>query len=59
MVQFFAYLSTNRTNDVSVRTSRTELIQKSFSKMDDFFVCKNIIQERMVFEMKIIKEEIR
>ena len=27
--------------------------------MDDFFVCKNIIQERMVFEMKIVKEELR
>ncbi len=29
-----------RTNDVSVRTNRTDMIQKSFSKMDDFFVCK-------------------
>ena len=28
------------TNDVSVRTNRTELIQKSISKMVDFFFCK-------------------
>ena len=27
--------------------------------MDDFFVCKNIIQERMVSAMKIIKQEIQ
>ena len=33
------------TNDVSVRTNRTELIQKSFStyKMDDFFLLQKSI----------------
>ena len=37
MVRFFAYLSTNRTNDESVLTFFIEQMKKNQSEMVDFF----------------------
>lgn len=54
-------------NDVGVRVPSSapmiylfELIKqiiKNHSVLNDFFACKNIIQEKMAFKIKIIKEE--
>ena len=49
------------TNDVSVRTKKTDRY-KNQSEMVDFFVAKKFIQslkERIVLEMKIIKKELQ
>ena len=45
--------------DESVRTNRTDEYKYHSEKGWYFFVCKNIIQEGMVFKMKIIKEELQ
>ena len=41
MVRFFAYLSTNRTNDVSVRTNRTDRYENQSVKWLIFSFAKN------------------